>query len=133
MHSQTLTSHEKEQLLSVLRDLDEHAPPERRRALRRKVHARATIQTLASSSILVKIDIVNVSLNGAGLLLAKPLPNKAKFVLPLRFSEGGGWLVLCEVRNCVPQPNRQWRVGARFLEHIDDPRGTEKPPLDWLL
>jgi hypothetical protein len=133
MHSSTLTSQEKHRLLSVLRELDGHSPAERRRFFRRKVQIRATINTLKSPSIIMKSVIADISPHGAALLIPRALPKKAKFILPLRFSEGGGWLVLCEVRNCAPQSERMWRVGARFLEHIDDPRGTEQPPLDWLL
>jgi len=84
--------------------------------------------------------IVNVSVQGVGIILSKALAKSAKFILPLRFSEGGGWLVLCEVRNCVSvlqvipnQYQRQWKVGARFLERIDDPKATAMPPLDWLV
>jgi hypothetical protein len=133
MHSPTLTTEEKHQLLSVLRAFDRNAPAEQRRQIRRKVQVRVTIRTLEASPTFIKSTIVNVSARGAGLLLSQPLPKKAKFLFPLRFAEGGGWLVLCEVRSCVAQPQRQWRIGARFLEHVEDPRDTEEPPLDWLL
>jgi hypothetical protein len=133
MYAQTLTAQEKHQLLSVLRELDRHSLSERRRFLRRVVHIRTTIRTLEFPASAIKSVIVNVSRQGAALLIPQSLPLYAKFFFPIRFSEGGGWLVLCEGRNCVPQPRHQWRIGARFLDYIDDPRGTEKPPLDWLV
>jgi hypothetical protein len=133
MQNSTLTAQERHRLLSVLRELDQQAPNEKRRDLRRRVHGKMTIRILGSNSSLRISSVVNVSSHGVALLLREPLTPKAKFLLPLRFCEGGGWLVLCEVRNCVPQPRHQWRIGARFLDHIEDPRGNAKPPLDWLM
>jgi hypothetical protein len=133
MQNPTLTAQERHRLLSVLRELDQQAPNEKRRDLRRKVRGNMTIRILGSNTSLRISSIVNVSSHGVALLLQEPLIAKSKFLLPLRFCEGGGWLVLCEVRNCVPQPAHQWRIGARFLDHIEDPRGNAKPPLDWLM
>ena len=133
MNSPTLTLEEKHQLLSVLRELDPKAPAEQRRALRRKVHVEVPIRTLGQNPAVLKSTIVNTSASGAAFVVNAPLPKKAKLLLPLRFCEGGGWLMLCEVRNCVPYPKRHWRIGARFLDHMDDPQGTAKVPLDWLL
>jgi hypothetical protein len=133
MNSPALTMEEKHQLLSVLRELDPKAPSEQRRAPRRKIHVEAPIRIIGPNPTVINSTIVNTSSSGAAVVINAPLAKKAKFLLPLRFCEGGGWMMLCEVRNCVPYPKRQWRIGARFLDHMDDPQGTAKVPLDWLL
>lgn len=133
MHTTRLASEERRQLLSVLREFDRQAPPELRRQVRRKVEIHAAIRTIGQKSTFIKSVLVNVSKDGVALVLPRHLTSGTKFILSLRFSEGGGWLLLCEVRNCVAQPHRQWRIGAYFLEHIDDPHDIKKPPLDWIL
>ena len=47
-----------------------------------------------------------------------------KFVLPLRFDEGGGWLVLCEVRNCRRLASGHFKIGGHFIERIEDAAGN---------
>jgi hypothetical protein len=76
--------------------------------------------------------LVNVAAQGVGLQVETPLKVGQKFLLQLRFMEGGGWLVLCETRNCSPL-RMAFKVGAKFLDRIDDPDGTSKPPMDWLI
>lgn len=133
MDNLTLSAAERHRLLSVLQELDHDAPPEKRTNLRRKVRVQENIRIVEENNAPSTSIIVNVSANGAAIVLSRPLPKKAKFILPLRFRDGGGWLVLCEVRNCVAQPRREWKIGARFVDRIEDPRGTAKPPMDWLL
>jgi hypothetical protein len=130
----TLTADERHQLLSVLRELDHDAPPEQRANLRRKVHLSLEIRPLpVRQSNILSANLLNVSTQGVALKVEKSFAKGAKFLLPLKFSEGGGWLVLCEVRNSTRLPKGLWKVGARFIDRIDDPKGNSKPPMDWLL
>jgi hypothetical protein len=133
MEDPTLTIEERHQLLSVLRELDGQAPAEQRRHPRRGVHLRLTLRVLGEPRVQpMPALLVNVAARGVGLQVDKPLDAGRRFLLPLRFLEGGGRLVLCEVRSCTPC-GAAFKVGARFLEHIDDPSGTAKPPMDWLV
>jgi hypothetical protein len=128
-----LTTQERHRLLAVLREMDTQAPAEQRRDARRKVHLQLTLRPLGDRGApLVQALLINVSAHGVGLEVQTPLEPGRKLLIPLRFVEGGGWLVLCEVRNCSPE-GTAFRIGARFLDHIDDPTGTAKPPMDWLL
>ena len=133
MDSPTLTAEERHQLILVLRDLDQKAPTEHRRRPRRKVQLNVWIRLLEGKHLKrMPAVLVNVAAQGVGLHVDRPLPCGQKFLLPLRFIEGGGWLVLCETRNCRPL-RQTCRLGAKFLDRIDDPDGTARPPLDWLM
>ncbi len=132
MQDLTLTAEERHQLLSVLRDLDEKAPAEKRGSPRRRVQQNLWIRPLGRRMPRMPAILVNVAAQGVGLQVERALPPGEKFLLNLRFVEGGGWLVLCEVRNCRPL-RQAYQVGAKFLDRVEDPEGTGKPPMDWLL
>jgi hypothetical protein len=133
MDSPTLTAEERHQLLAVLRELDQEAPLELRRHPRRKVQLSLWIRLLgAKHPVRTPAILMNVAAQGVGLRVETPLKRGQKFLLQLRFVEGGGWLVLCEARSCRPL-NRTYQLGATFLDRIDDPDGTSRPPLDWLM
>ena len=132
MEEISLTTEERHQLLSVLRELDPKAPEESRRGPRRRVQLNLTIRPLGERAARMPALLVNVATQGVGLQLERPLKQGQKFLLNLRFAEGGGWLVLCEVRN-IRSLRLAYKVGAKFLDRIDDPDGTAKAPLDWLI
>jgi hypothetical protein len=133
MDSPTLTSEERHQLLAVLRELDQKAPTEQRRHPRRKVQLNLSIRLLAGKHLnRTPALLVNVAAEGVGLRTDMPLKRGQKFLMQLRFDEGGGWLVLCETRSCMPV-RRAYQIGAAFLDRIDDPDGTANPPMDWLM
>src|SRR5436190_1584698 len=104
MEPVTLSTQERHQLLSVLRDLDPASPPEKRRQTRRNVLLSLWIRVVVDCGQLEKVraTVLNVAARGAGLRLNQRLRKGDKLLLPLTFREGGGWLVLCEVCNCTP-------------------------------
>jgi hypothetical protein len=133
MEAPLLTAQERHQLISVLRELDAPAPAEKRRQPRRKVRVDIGIQTTGKGACgLMSATLVNVAAGGIGLEMPNALRKGQSFTLHLRFREGGGWLVLCEVRNCRPVTGG-FRVGAEFLRRIDDPVGTARIPRSWAL
>jgi hypothetical protein len=135
MNEIALTVREKQQLLSVLRDLDPEAPSEKRQNPRRKVRLNLEIRAFSagSSPIPVRAGLINVSPEGAGLIVSETLEVGNRLLLPLRFREGGGWLVLAEVRNCARLSHGQFKVGCLFREKIEDPDSNAQPPGDWLV
>ena len=128
-----LSEQERHELVGVLRELDPTAPRENRNVIRRKTLMSVWMQRLGrnDSRALAKIMLVNVSLNGVGLLSKTPCLKGEKFVLPLRFDEGGGWLVLCEVRNCRKLASGYFKIGGRFIDRMEDDKGVAKIPEDW--
>lgn len=129
-----LTTQERYELVSVLQQLDPQAPAEQRRMPRRKALVNLWIRRIGKgrSGLLTKLVLVNVSATGVGILAKTPFEKGDKFVMPLRFDEGGGWLVLCEVRNCKTLANGHYKVGGLFIDRIEDPSGDAKTPGDWL-
>jgi hypothetical protein len=128
-----LTLAERTQLMAVLRELDTAAPREKRREPRRKVIVELWIQPLGKPRpARQKAFLVNVSKRGLALVTQRGLAVESRFVVTLRFEDGGGWLVLCEVRNCSSADD-EFKVGATLLDRIDDPKGNSKPPMDWIL
>jgi hypothetical protein len=129
-----LSEEETHQLIAVLRDLDPAAPKEKRAGARRKVLLHIWIRRLAKgrSRNLQKVVLVDVSRKGLALLTTMPLEVDDKIVAPLQFGEGGGWLVLCEVRNCRKLASGHLKVGAQFIDRIEDENGTTRIPGDWL-
>jgi hypothetical protein len=133
MEAPTLTAQERHQLMAVLRQLDAQAPADKRRQPRRKVQLNVGIQTADNGACgLMSAKLINVATGGIGLEVPNLLRKGQRFTLHLRFGEGGGWLVLCEVRNCRPM-GRAFRVGAEFLDHIEDPKGTVRIPRTWVI
>jgi hypothetical protein len=130
----TLSIEERHQLVSVLRQLDPQSPSEQRRSPRRKALVNLWIRRIGKSrsKALARLVLVNVSQTGVGFLSKAGFESGEKFVMPLRFDEGGGWLVLCEIRNLKALPNGHYKVGAKFLERIEDPSGDARIPGDWL-
>ena len=136
MEEVALTRQERDQLMAVLRELDGGAPVEQRRAPRRRVFIHIAVRSVSAEErklTLLRGTVCNIAQTGVGIRLRKPLAEGSKFMLPLRFREGGGWLVLCEVRNCEKIGEREYRVGGRFVDRIDDPTGESQPPMDWLM
>jgi hypothetical protein len=129
----SLTAHERHQLLRVLREMDQDSPIEKRRESRRKVFHKIWIRAIQQRRCSrLRATLVNVAANGVGLEASVALLRDQRFVLPLRFQDGGGWLVLCEVRSCTAT-KVGYRIGARFRDRIDDPTGTSTVPMDWLM
>ena len=135
MEEVALSTKERHQLLSVLRELDPASPPEKRRQARRDVLLTVAVRIVVDCGQLEKVraTVLNVAARGAGLRLKQRLRKGDKLLLPLAFREGGGWLVLCEVRNCTPLERGFFKIGCKFKEKIDDPTGQARPPLDWIL
>jgi hypothetical protein len=135
MEQTALNPEEHKKLLSVLRELDTRTPAEKRRHNRRNTLLDLWIQPIneGGKRSVLKATLVNVAARGVGVDLKQPLPIGHKFLLRLRFREGGGWLVLCEVRNCRRHDEGLYRLGGQFLDRVDDPYGDVKPPFDWTL
>ena len=130
-----LTEEERHQLVAVLRELDPAAPKEKRSGPRRKVLLNIWIRQLVKGKArtLQKGLLVDVSKKGLALLLESPLGVGDKVVVPLEFGEGGGWLTLCEVRNCRREARSgRWKIGTQFLDRIEDTDGRSRIPGDWL-
>jgi hypothetical protein len=130
-----LSSRERHQLLTILRELDPAAPAETRKHPRRSVALDATIRIFGGKLgiTLLKAKLVNVSPKGLAITLARPLQPGDRLAIPLRFDDGGGWLALCEVKNARSLSPGLYRVGLQILERIDDPEGTSRTPMDWVL
>ncbi|MCL2646550.1 MAG: hypothetical protein FWD61_06035 [Phycisphaerales bacterium] len=128
-----LTAKEHQQLVTVLRELDHNAIKERRRLPRRKTLINLWMQRLGKNARpkFSEILLVNVSTNSVGLLSKVACLTGEKLVLPLPFIEGGGWLVLCEVRNCQKLVCGQFKIGCRFIDKIEDENGDAKIPDQW--
>ncbi|HVS70559.1 MAG TPA: hypothetical protein VHQ47_04820 [Phycisphaerae bacterium] len=131
-----LTTNERQQLLAVLREMDpatSATPQEKRRKPRRKVAQKLWLRRIARDEKfpIQRATLVNTSQSGVGLLCSQQVPEGERFVIPLRFVEGGGWLVLCEVRNCRRLSESHFKVGARFIDKIEDDAGDARPPADW--
>lgn len=139
MSQATLSQDEKADLLGVLRDLDPtHTgiPPELRRAKRRGVLEWMPVQLMprfeGDRLRILRVLIKDVSAGGAGLYSRRPFAADDRFVLPVRFDEGGGKLFLCRVVFSRPASPRHHTVGAKFLASIDDPDATTMIPTEWL-
>ena len=137
MSEAILSEEEKHQLVAVLRELDPAAPKEKRTGVRRKVAMYIWIRRLikGKSRTLIKALLVDVSRKGLALRVETPMATGDKVVAPLEFGEGGGWLVLCEVRNCrrvAGAGGGEWKVGLQFVDRIEDVDGNSRIPADWL-
>ena len=134
----TLSDVEVQQVLGVLRDLAaEQKPTNHRRALRRKVALPLWLRRIpgrgAARSQLFRIMAVDISSKGIGCLSRRKLELGEAFVLPLRFNEGGGQLVLCRVRFLRELASGHFRVGAEFAATAPDPTGRARIPEEWLI
>jgi hypothetical protein len=131
MDTPILTTQERRQLMAVLRDLDSQAPTEKRRQPRRKVQLNIGIHpTRKDACGLLAAKLLNVAVGGMGLEVPTALRKGQRFTVQLRFQEGGGWLVLCEVRNCRAIEGG-FRLGAEFIQRIEDPDGNARIPKIW--
>ena len=128
-----LTEKERNQLVTVLRELDKTAVRERRRQVRRKTLINLWMQRISKNARpkFTEVVMVNVAAKGVGLLSKVACLVGEKLVLPLPFVEGGGWLVLCEVRNCQKLACGQFKIGCHFVEKIEDENGATKIPDHW--
>ena len=138
MTQTTLSHNEVQQVLDVLRDLAaEQKPTNHRRALRRKVALPLWLRRIpgcgSERSQLFRIMAVDISNKGIGCLSRRKLELGETFVLPLRFSEGGGQLVLCRVRFLRELASGHFRVGAEFAATTPDPTGRARIPEEWLV
>lgn len=135
MSDVALTPKEKHQLLAVLRELDRRAPAEKRQLPRRPVVMRIRINAVAMGKVQKSQWAIlhDVAASGLGLRMSSAIEKNSHFLARLKFREGGGWLVLCEVRNCTAWEDGEFIVGARLVDRIDDPDGKTRPPLDWIL
>ncbi len=133
MNTMVLSREQTHKLRAVLQDLDPTAPQEQRLWPRHKVSLDMWIRTISprGRTGVFKIMAMNLSKRGVGLLSKKLLSVGEKFALPLRFDEGGGKLVLCQVRNCRRLENGHCRVGATFLAWAEDEDGTTAIPAEW--
>ena len=136
MAQATLSPTEVNQVLDVLRDLAaEHKPTNQRRAQRRKVALPLWLRRIPASGErtgLYRIMAVDISNKGIGCLSRRKLELGETFVLPLRFAEGGGQLVLCRVRFSRELASGHFRIGAEFVATTPDPTGRARIPQEWL-
>jgi hypothetical protein len=133
MEEPTLTAEERHKLLTVLRDMDPKSPQEKRKHVRRKVQLETSIRLVQKRPGVLNVVLVDVSARGVALVMPRQLEAGDRFMLPLRFREGGGWLALCEIRNVTGMSRGRAKVGAKIIDRIDDPAGNSRPPLDWLI
>ena len=131
MPEMTLTAQERHQLLAVLRELDPSAPPEKRRMQRRKVFLNQWIRKVGSEGGGMEALVVNVSARGLGLICQGSMAVGERFLIALKL-EGASWLVLCQARNVRKLAIRGWRVGAVFLDRVENPTAKTRIPGDWL-
>lgn len=133
MTTVSLTPDQRHRLTAVLQDMDPTAPRECRRYARRSVALSIWAKTLSrrGKSALFRVSAVNVSTRGVGLLSRRQLSVGERFVLPLRFEEGGGRLALCQVRNSRKLDDRQHHIGAMFVAWVNDDRADMPIPADW--
>jgi len=128
-----LTYDEVLQIKNVLRDLDPTAIQEKRRFPRQKTALELYVRKLAPGArhALFKVLMVNTSKRGVGILAPRVMNLGERFVLPLRFDDGGGWLVLCSVRNRRKLAGGHWKIGAEFLAWVEDESGKTRIPAEW--
>jgi hypothetical protein len=134
MAETVLSSNQRQELLNVLQELDPTAPTEKRRSARRKVLKSLWIRNLTNTGArgLRKAVLENVSKRGVGLLVHRAMTKGDKFLLPLDFEDGSGWLVLCEARNCRRLASGQFKVGAGFIDRVERQGEEMQVPADWL-
>ena len=134
MSTVVLTPEQTHTLRAVLQEMDPAAPAEQRLWPRHKVALDMWIRTISprGRTGVFKVMAMNLSKRGVGLLSRRLLSMGEKFALPLRFDDGGGKLVLCQVRNARRLSNGHCKVGATFVTWIDDNEGNAKIPDDWV-
>lgn len=108
-----LSTQERHELVSVLRQLDPHAPSEQRHAPRRKALVNLWIRRIGkkTTKAVARLVLVNVSQNGVGFLAKSEFAAGEKFVMPLRFDEGGR--VVGFVRSSECQRACEWALQGR--------------------
>ena len=128
-----LTDQQRHCLTAVLQDMDPTAPRECRRWPRNRVLLTMWVRKLSRKGkpALFRISAVNFSKRGVGLLSRQQMSVGERFVLPVRFEDCGGRLVLCQVRNSREMEDGQFRVGAIFTAWVDDAFGDTPIPADW--
>ena len=131
-----LSAEERHKLVAVLRELDPGSPKEKRSGPRRKVLLSLWIRRVVRGKAtgVNKVVLVDVSRKGLAVLTSQELEVGDKVVAPLQFGDGGGWLTLCEVRNCRKVAGvAKWKVGLQFVDRIEDTEGKGRIPGDWLM
>ncbi len=137
MSTPTLSQTERRQIVSILAELKRSGEE----SLGRRHQRRAVTQTLWLKRLprpdlprpaAFRIQTGDVSLKGIGFFSRRRLMAGELVVLPLQFKEGGGMLVLCEVRHCRSEPRGGYRVGVEFTETLPDPEVNERIPPAWL-
>jgi hypothetical protein len=133
----TLSQAESTRLISVLKELAGEPPVvEHRRYKRRSVAMGVWVKFISQGRARhqsCRVMLNNISARGVGILSLRPLAMGDRVVLRLPFKEGGGWLVLASVRNCIPTGQGSFRAGAEFVSWTEDPTGETPIPRDWVV
>lgn len=128
----TLTRQEVNQLLAVLCGKES---ADNRRYVRHTVAQPVWVKRFArldrKRNELFKVLLADASRRGVGFLSKRIFQPGETFVVPLRYAEGGGSLVLCRTRHCRRTESGHYRVGAEFAATLPDPDGTAKIPAEW--
>ncbi len=132
-----LSKQEVQQVLAVLRDINPSAKPsDLRKYQRHSVATPVWIKKFArgtqSRAQLFKVMLTDASRRGLGLLSRRIFQSGESFVVPLRYAEGGGALVLCRTRFCRSTSTGHYRIGAEFTATLPDPDGNAKIPAEWV-
>lgn len=129
----TLTKQEVQQLLTILTG---KSSSEQRRHPRHRVAQPVWVKRFAQSerkrNELFKVMLTDASRRGVGFLSKRIFQAGESFVVPLRFAEGGGTLVLCKARFCRTTESGHYRIGAEFAATVPDPEGKAKIPVEWI-
>lgn len=129
----SLSKQEVQQLLAILTGKDS---VENRRHPRHRVAQPVWVKRFAQSQRkrheLFKVMLTDASRRGVGLLSKRIFQTGESFVVPLRYAEGGGSLVLCRTRFCRSTESGHYRVGAEFAATIPDPDGKTRIPVEWI-
>ncbi|MGC9260733.1 MAG: hypothetical protein ACP5I8_11760 [Phycisphaerae bacterium] len=136
MSATSLSQNERQQIVQIIENLKQEGESLGRRHRRRPVRQIMWLKRLPRPerprSATFRVNLEDVSLKGMGLFSRRHLQRNEYVVAPLQFREGGGMLVLCQIRFCRELPEGGYRVGAEFDETLADPTGTTRIPQAWL-
>ena len=130
----SLTPEQTHTLVAVLGELDPLAPRENRRTQRHKVALDLWIRKLSPTGrhAVFKVMAANLSKRGVALFSRRKMSVGERFVLPLRFDDGGGRLMLCQVRNSRELAGGHQKIGGQFIAWVTDDDGLAKIPDEWV-
>ncbi|MDA8378049.1 MAG: PilZ domain-containing protein [Planctomycetia bacterium] len=136
MRTTSLSQNERKQIVQIIENLKQEGEALGRRYRRRPVRQIIWLKRLPRAdrprSAAFRVNLEDVSLKGMGLFSRRHLQKNEFVVAPLQFREGGGMLVLCQIRFCRELPQGGYRVGVEFDETLSDPTGTTRIPQVWL-